>query len=150
MTSVRAFATTGRQPMLVDLRFTSLELRWAPESKVAAAPVPVPINDAPQPAANPVTSGPTIWLFVALGGAFLLVFLLAAVILVPLLLRRGASATQPTRSASTLVISFACNSCGKNLKVKANLAGKKVKCPQCSKDGRVPVPASENGNVPAI
>jgi predicted RNA-binding Zn-ribbon protein involved in translation (DUF1610 family) len=41
--------------------------------------------------------------------------------------RRTAKAT------SAPILFFACISCGKNLKVKAELAGKKVKCPQCGK-----------------
>ena len=39
--------------------------------------------------------------------------------------------------AAPLVISFSCT-CGKNLKAKAELAGKKVKCSQCGKAVLVP------------
>ena len=37
--------------------------------------------------------------------------------------------TKPEASANALV--FRCSACGKKIKVKADLAGKKVKCPQC-------------------
>jgi DNA-directed RNA polymerase subunit RPC12/RpoP len=36
------------------------------------------------------------------------------------------------------MLTFSCSACGKSLKVKAELAGKKVRCPKCSK--AVPVP----------
>jgi hypothetical protein len=38
--SVRAFATSGEKPLLVDLRFTNLELLWAPATKIAAVNQP--------------------------------------------------------------------------------------------------------------
>ena len=41
---------------------------------------------------------------------------------------------------STEVISFACQKCGRKLKVKAELAGKQAKCPGCGNPLRVPTP----------
>jgi DNA-directed RNA polymerase subunit RPC12/RpoP len=42
--------------------------------------------------------------------------------------------TKEGKSAAIVpVIAFACASCGKSLKAKAELAGKKVKCTQCGK-----------------
>ena len=40
-------------------------------------------------------------------------------------------------------IQFACEHCGKKLKVKAELAGKKVKCPGCAQAARVPARMEE-------
>ena len=45
-------------------------------------------------------------------------------------------------------ISFRCPACKKGLKVKAELAGKKVKCRQCAKVIVVPVPKTGgNGQI---
>ncbi len=45
---------------------------------------------------------------------------------------------QEATSAAAPPLSFPCSACGKRLKVKAELSGKKVKCPQCGKVGAVP------------
>lgn len=55
----------------------------------------------------------------------------------------GPKAQDAARSES---IVFAC-SCGKNLKIKAGLAGKKIKCPLCGKSMRAPDAA---GKMPAV
>ncbi len=46
------------------------------------------------------------------------------------------------------MISFSCSACGKKLKVKPELAGKKVKCPHCSQ--AVSVPASSESLAGAL
>jgi hypothetical protein len=43
------------------------------------------------------------------------------------------------------VVAFPCPGCAKRLKARANLAGKRVKCPQCGR--AVPVPALRNGRA---
>jgi WD40 repeat protein len=43
------------------------------------------------------------------------------------------------------LLKVACSSCGKSLKVKAELAGKKVKCPHCQVAMRVPAAAGRGG-----
>ncbi len=48
---------------------------------------------------------------------------------------------QPKPSAPAPPITVACSGCGGKLKVRAELAGKKAKCPKCSSVTRVPVPA---------
>jgi serine/threonine protein kinase len=50
-------------------------------------------------------------------------------------------ATQP--AAAPALVAFACAECGKNLKAKASLAGKKVKCPQCSRAVLVPAAGAD-------
>jgi hypothetical protein len=57
--------------------------------------------------------------------------------------------TTPARvEAAVVFVSFACPDCGKRLKVKEELAGKKVKCPQCARVLPVPerVPARPDGS----
>ncbi len=45
------------------------------------------------------------------------------------------------------MIALTCLHCDKNLKVKDELAGKKVRCPQCKQALEVPVPSSEDATV---
>jgi len=55
---------------------------------------------------------------------------------------------QPTAAeheTASAAISFACSACGKMLKAKAELSGKKVKCPQCGQ--AVFVPAAKAGKA---
>ncbi len=60
--------------------------------------------------------------------------------------RRTAVVAQPNRPTASRTalpaapLLFACTSCGKRLRVRAELSGKKVKCPQCGE--AVPVPGS--------
>jgi len=46
------------------------------------------------------------------------------------------------------MIPIHCLHCGKHLKVKDELAGKKVRCPQCKQTLEVPLPSSEDATVP--
>jgi len=46
-------------------------------------------------------------------------------------------AAEPTNEP-TPFIAFTCSGCGKNLKVKAQLAGKSGKCPKCGQTVKVP------------
>jgi len=48
------------------------------------------------------------------------------------------------------MIAVSCLHCGKNLKVKDELAGKKVRCPQCKLTLEVPGRFSEDATVPPI
>jgi hypothetical protein len=43
-------------------------------------------------------------------------------------------------------IDFSCSGCGKNLKARAALAGKKVRCPQCGQ--ATPIPSGKGSSVP--
>ncbi len=45
---------------------------------------------------------------------------------------------RPVQRPGSAAISFACPDCGQKLKVKAEVGGKKIKCPQCSKPVLVP------------
>ena len=50
----------------------------------------------------------------------------------------AATATKLRAEAVALPISFSCSTCGKSLRARAALAGKKVQCPQCGKAAPVP------------
>jgi hypothetical protein len=77
--------------------------------------------------------------------ALLLAGLLGGVLVVPLgvwlTMRSGGTASPHGVPPDSAFVSFGCSSCGKGLRVRAAVAAKKVKCPQC---GQVmPVPSEE-------
>ena len=87
---------------------------------------------ASRPAVDPVvaaeeepTTGPRKWL-VATGIALAILLVLAAILVVGYRRRRAPA------------VAFACAGCGKQLKSKAEMAGKKIKCPQCGSVAVVP------------
>jgi hypothetical protein len=47
-------------------------------------------------------------------------------------------------------ISFSCAACGKKLKARAALAGKKIKCPGCDKPVRIPAIQNEQAGPPSL
>jgi serine/threonine protein kinase len=68
-----------------------------------------------------------------------LAFLVSLAFAVRMSLRRLPAGPAPSGAgAPAAPLSFVCPGCGKKLKVKAELAGKKVKCPQCGKPAQVP------------
>jgi predicted RNA-binding Zn-ribbon protein involved in translation (DUF1610 family) len=80
------------------------------------------------------------------------VVLASAVLLGLVVRRRRAAGTAPAagpgkpaeRAAAEPAVSFTCSSCGKGLKARAALTGKKVKCPHCGQAG-VLKPAGDDG-----
>jgi serine/threonine protein kinase len=91
------------------------------------------------PIATPPPEGDKRWLTAAGLLGLGLAFVLSITFAVWLSLQRPA-VTPPAPAAPTapVPISFACSGCGKALKGKPELAGKKVKCPQCGKPTAVP------------
>lgn len=92
-----------------------------------------------------------MWMWFAIGGlGFLTLLALFVLVIVILLPSAAAKETAPAPASgkksamSTVlpVLRFICTACGKPLKIKEQLAGKKVKCPHCS--NVVLVPASKN------
>jgi hypothetical protein len=63
---------------------------------------------------------------------------------------RHRRAGQPPAGAGTAaaLLTFACAECGKRLRVKPELAGKKVRCPRCNKATSVPANSPTEGPVP--
>jgi len=88
-----------------------------------------------------------LWFWLTIGAFGALTFLVI-VVLVGVLLKdkflaapesapESAKEKKPATKASPPLLFFTCASCGKNLKVKAELSGKKVKCPHCGRIGTV-------------
>ena len=60
------------------------------------------------------------------------------------------STSLQNEDAAAAPVSFPCGKCGKRLKVRAALIGKKVKCPKCSHAVPVPAPSAEAEPLEAI
>jgi Protein of unknown function (DUF1583) len=145
---VRLGANPGGAPEPVDLRIVDLRVR-------SETPIPVP-EQAFDPA-SPSATQPKGWRRAWLGAAGIVGVLVAVSLLgVWLYVRHGrrarkAPATVPVQDepakqeAPPPPLSFVCPGCRKKLKVRAELAGKKVKCPQCAR--AVPVPGAREGAV---
>jgi hypothetical protein len=118
----------------------------APVSPVGREEVKIqPVQ--PQPSGDKVTKTESRnWLptavFVTLG-AILVLGIPPSVWLGLRRLRRGElqpAEVNETASLPAPAVSFQCSACGKNLRAKAELAGKKVKCTQCAQAVAVPDP----------
>jgi phage FluMu protein Com len=131
-------ADSGSPGNAVDARLIDLKIR---ASKLSPDPVA-----AGGPAADgPVKSADRGWLVAALLiGAAIIVFVSGAAAAAIFLWRRrravqAPSGNQPAATeAASPIVAIACAGCGKQLKAKAELAGKKVKCPQCGKAVAIP------------
>jgi hypothetical protein len=135
---VRVAGVTGNPQVPIDVRVTDLRIRAESFPNLAAA--------------SPVVLKGNLWLRVAgLLGLLLLLVLLGLVTwlrrrrrlagLTPELGQGANRGAQP--GASAPFVSLACPGCGKYLKVKAELAGKKGKCPHCGQ--AVAIPGTEQG-----
>jgi hypothetical protein len=135
---VRAMVTTGAKPLPVDVRYPNLELRWAPDTRIA-----------PPPQAHPPR--PRRWLSAAVGVVVLIGLFVAGALFLGRH-RRGADRGRPREPSPATnapavppqaAVAFPCPGCQRTLKVKAELAGKKVKCPRCA--AAVEVPSAQVG-----
>lgn len=133
---LRLLGFTGDPRASLDARFWDLHIRGG----TAAEPVAATENGADEPA--PTKSRSRLWLT--------LLALLASVFavlcgLMVAMKRKGSHADGPATDAVDAVpaparrfVTFSCP-CGKGLKARTELAGKKLKCPGCG--GRVLIPA---------
>lgn len=133
--AVQALCATGWQPVALGVRFPRLEMR---SGKAGGA---IDIGQAPAEPIDPQTPAGGGWApFIVLG--LCTTFSLAAIAGILIFLwKRGiiavAGTNVPTRPAHQPAIdvptriSFPCSGCGKTIRAKAELQGKKVKCPHC-------------------
>jgi serine/threonine protein kinase len=134
---VRVYATTTDRPVLLDVRFTDLDVRADEIVRPAAEPAPPSAPaEAPRPGSG-LTAALVFGLLLLTLGVALGVWLSAR-------LRRAVGQPAPEDlppdepNAAPLPVDFSCAACGKKLRVKADLAGKKLKCPGCGEGVRVP------------
>jgi len=140
--AIRWGGQTGGERATLDGRFLDLRIRadGLPELRANPAAPPVQGDDVA------ATSNPTRgWLAAAvLGGV---VVMLGSALLVGLIqyMRKKlpntaavATQKQPSAAEEASLVVFACPKCGERVKARANLAGKKVKCPHCGDAAHVP------------
>jgi hypothetical protein len=131
---VSIVAQTNSPQAELDVRFTELHIR---AESLPTVPAQLLQGEATPAAAPAEQTGGLNWLL-ALELLGLLLCLAVACSLGVWLYRRQAAATRTSPSNTTPAIaSFQCV-CGKKLNVKADLAGKKVKCSQCGQAILVP------------
>jgi DNA-directed RNA polymerase subunit RPC12/RpoP len=145
--TVSLVGLTGREPCDVDVRFFDLRIRSGGLAQAAAKDQPKAKDGAPSPDApttNPPGSGSKGWLAVLLLVGLAFILLPALALGAWLYLRQRLDPPDPSPSAAakdqpaSSSVSLACPDCGKKLKAKAEMAGKKVKCSQCGKAVLVP------------
>ena len=132
---VRIGGHTGGPKAALDARFTDLHIR--------AGSLP----DVPEPALASSEKAGTGWLYAGLviGLLFACSLALGGWLFVR---QRRRAAEPPARAAvaaepakpepEAVTVSVTCSTCGKKLKARAELAGKRVKCPQCGQAVLVP------------
>jgi DNA-directed RNA polymerase subunit RPC12/RpoP len=136
---VRLFALNGRQPCNVDVRLIDLRIRSAGQA------------DTPLPTA-PKTETKGWWAAGLIGALGVILSFAAAAWLLARKRRRADKTPEPPATKdeqtrlppdgdgemATAPISIQCSACGKNLRARAELVGKKVRCPHCGKPVLVP------------
>jgi WD40 repeat protein len=128
---VRIGGQTGGPKAALDFRVTDLRIR--------AESMP---NMPPE---TPKASGKKVTLVIGLASFLVITLSLAIWFLLRRRRRTGkippneaANSNQAKPETAAPYVSFPCSDCGKSLKAKAGLAGKKLKCPQCGTAVRVP------------
>jgi hypothetical protein len=122
-------ADSGKPGNPIDARLIDLRIA-SPRLPVEQAPPTVPSSATPQ------TGGGRFWVVALVIGG-----LVVTLVLVGLGVRRsrGRDRTLPSQvDLADQAIACSCPGCGKSLRVKSELAGKKVRCPQCSQPVSVP------------
>ncbi len=136
---VRIVATSCGPKAWLDVRTTELRIR---------------ADSQPEPPVPP-SKGEKKHEFLLLAVA-LMILLPLGVVLIAWRRRRGSRPAKeepkadspqnaPADGAAASAIPVTCSGCGKTLKVKSTLAGKKVKCPKCGEACMVPVPEQTGG-----
>jgi hypothetical protein len=140
--SIRIVASTSGPLSSLDVRVTDLRIRaeWLPNTPTG--------TDTGATTAQP-SEGKSRMLAVEIVGGLLLLSLVCVLGVFLLLRQRRGPVEEPTQ-IKPAPLSFPCPRCGKALRAKAELAGRKVKCWQCAAAVQVPaVQADESGPVPA-
>jgi len=127
--SIELVGSTGGPKAKLDVRFTDLRVRTGKAVTPPAAPAAPPRRST--------------WILLPILAVFLSALALGALLL--LRRRRPDQAEQQAtdlaeadKSTATAPVAFRCSGCDKGIKVRVELAGKKIKCPGCGQVVRVP------------
>jgi hypothetical protein len=128
---LRLIGFTGGPRATLDARLWDLRIRTGPFARPPAIPADPAVPPDPADATN-AGSHVALIAVAALGCAFALLAALALVFRLRRSRAKPASTPVVARKPASVVstLTFSC-SCGKPLKAKAGLAGKKLKCPGC-------------------
>jgi hypothetical protein len=127
---LRFVVNNSGSPAGVDARLVDLKIRYG--------------QAVPSPPAPAAAASSRKWL---LATGLLVLFLALAALFGWLSVRRRRPSTAPAavpatdeaaRVKTNGLLAVRCSGCGKNLKTRTELAGKKIKCPQCGQVVRVP------------
>jgi DNA-directed RNA polymerase subunit RPC12/RpoP len=146
---VKLAGTTGGADAKLDARFTDLRIRAASLSNAKAAILKEPV--APEIPAQLEVAAPSVdssngWVVVMAIVGFALIAIFIGMVGLVVFVRHGratakeAPETQSKMPAKSIASLFQCDACGKNIKVKIDLAGKTVKCPHCGSKVLAPAP----------
>ena len=137
MAHLRFHVTDGMKPgYAVDARLVDLRVRYDIARPAKVAEPVTPVTPAPLPPTKAEPSGMlALMLISGIAITLLIVVALGSFLLVR---RRGTQKTSEHDGRNAEQAAFVCTACGKNLKVKATSAGKKVKCPKCGQTVLVP------------
>jgi DNA-directed RNA polymerase subunit RPC12/RpoP len=125
VTLVRLNAYPGHRQNELDIRLKDLRVRGLRPNEAAA------LLALPAPLEGRTGKSEKGWLAVTLAGGIAVPLLAALIIGGVLYLRRRK--TSAVIIPPNALLPIACPGCGKKLKVKPDLAGKKVRCGQCGK-----------------
>jgi hypothetical protein len=134
VSELQIVGNTGGAKASLDVRVTDLYIRAAS----------LPGVSRPEPAAVEATEGPSrSWLIAAVVVVLMLMAMTAGVAAWRFRRPRPARVPVPPAEApppapAAPAIAFACSGCGKHLRAKGALAGKRVKCPGCGALSVVP------------
>jgi hypothetical protein len=134
--TVRLVGVTGGPKASLDVRFKDLRIR------AGSLPDPPPPTQ-PDPLAEAEAGSREKGWLAAVGLLVLITTILLGVGYCLHRLRAGWDTPDPAPGVKqtgpeAVAVSFTCPHCGKGLKARAGLAGKKVRCPQCAKTVSVP------------
>jgi hypothetical protein len=148
--SVQMYWHTMYKPIVLDARFTELDI-WA--DRIGDGNLAAPDGATSASADAGSEKAESKGRLVVVGGLVLILGVLGLSAWLSLRRRLRKESDTPDQEqgaeAPVAVIAFACSACGKTIRAAGSLAGKKVKCRQCSQVNLVPSPSAIQAERPS-